>query len=170
MLHDAAEILSAGELIRLGARLPLLESVTALSRRRLTRLYKQIIGTPPPTGQLPFSADWFINWQHNLHATAFFHIWLRIQPQHKASMAAGLLSAYRVYLEHCPPGCVTPLTLTRAWVLIRFCQAELLALFPCGYCGGKFIHHSHQPQGSFICCFCHPPSRAHYRRQHCGQA
>lgn len=81
MLRDAAEILCAGELIRLGARLPLLESVTALSRRKLTRLYKQVAGTPPSTGQLPYSADWFINWQHNLHATAFYHVWVGVQPQ-----------------------------------------------------------------------------------------
>ncbi|WP_051150949.1 FlhC family transcriptional regulator [Tatumella saanichensis] len=170
MLRDAAEILCAGELIRLGARLPLLESVTALSRRKLTRLYKQVAGTPPSTGQLPYSADWFINWQHNLHATAFYHVWVGVQPQKKASAAACLLSAYRLYLENCPPGCVSPLTLTRAWMLIRFCQAGMLELIPCSHCGGKFINHRHQPQGSFICCFCQPPSRAQHRCQPLEQA
>lgn len=170
MLRDAAEVLCAAELIRLGARLPLLANVTGLSRGQLTRLYKQVTGTLPPTGQLPYSVDWFINWQHNLHATAFYHVWLGVQPHHKASAAACLLSTYRVYLESCPVGCRSPLTLTRAWMLIRFCEVGLLELFPCSRCGGTFINHRHQPQGSFVCCFCQPPSRAHYQRQPSGQA
>lgn len=59
---DAQEVLLATELIRLGARLQLLESETALSRERLIKLYKQQRGASPPKGMLPFSTDWFISW------------------------------------------------------------------------------------------------------------
>lgn len=163
MLRDAAEVLAAGELIRLGARLGLLENITSLSRRRLATLYRQITGCPPPTGQLPYSADWFIHWQHNLHATAFYHGWIWLR-QHRGSVIDCLLSAYRLYLGSCPSGSIPPLTLSRAWMLIRFCDAGVLELCPCRDCGGRFINHSHQPQTSFACCFCQPPSRARCKR------
>ncbi|MEY4368428.1 MAG: FlhC flagellar transcriptional activator, partial [Pseudomonadota bacterium] len=49
---DAQQVLLATELIRLGARLQLLESETSLSRERLIKLYKQQRGTSPPKGML----------------------------------------------------------------------------------------------------------------------
>ncbi len=48
------------ELITLGARLQMLESETQLSRGRLIKLYKELRGSPPPKGMLPFSTDWFM--------------------------------------------------------------------------------------------------------------
>ena len=48
------------ELISLGARLQMLESETQLSRGRLIKLYKELRGSPPPKGMLPFSTDWFM--------------------------------------------------------------------------------------------------------------
>lgn len=46
--EDAQQILLASELIRLGARLQLLESETSLSRERLLKLYKELRGVSPP--------------------------------------------------------------------------------------------------------------------------
>lgn len=43
-----------------GARLQMLESETQLSRGRLIKLYKELRGSPPPKGMLPFSTDWFM--------------------------------------------------------------------------------------------------------------
>ncbi|ECV0013886.1 transcriptional regulator FlhC, partial [Salmonella enterica] len=57
-LHDTA---LAAELISLGARMQLLEHVVELSRGKMTRLYREIRGVPPPKGMLPFSADWFMS-------------------------------------------------------------------------------------------------------------
>lgn len=51
------------ELITLGARLQMLESETQLSRGRLIKLYKELRGSPPPKGMLPFSTDWFMTWE-----------------------------------------------------------------------------------------------------------
>ncbi len=72
---EAHEVLLASELIRLGARMQLLEAEIALSRDRLLRLYKEIRGSSPPKGMLPFSADWFVSWQPNIHATLFATFW-----------------------------------------------------------------------------------------------
>ena len=56
-IDEGNEIRRASELIRLGARLQLLESETKLSRERLLRLYKEMMGKSPPKGMLPFSTE-----------------------------------------------------------------------------------------------------------------
>ena len=53
----------------------MLESETELSRERLLRLYKELRGKSPPKGMLPFSTDWFMTWQPNIHASLFLTIY-----------------------------------------------------------------------------------------------
>lgn len=60
IVQEARDIQLAMELITLGARLQMLESETQLSR-----------GSPPPKGMLPFSTDWFMTWEQNVHASMF---------------------------------------------------------------------------------------------------
>jgi flagellar transcriptional activator FlhC len=67
VVSEAQEIQLAIELIKLGARLQLLESEVSLSRERLIKLYKELKGMSPPKGMLPFSTDWFLTWQPNIH-------------------------------------------------------------------------------------------------------
>src|ERR1041384_8126817 len=74
ILTEAKQIETAVELIRLGARLQVLESETDLSYERLLRLYKEVAGKSPSKGQLPFSTDWFMTWQPNIHASLFLNI------------------------------------------------------------------------------------------------
>ena len=71
VLQEAQDIQKAVELIRLGARMQMLEAETALSRERLLKLYKEVKGVSPPKGMLPFSADWFMSWQPNIHSSLF---------------------------------------------------------------------------------------------------
>ena len=52
VITESQEIQLAIELIRLGARLQLLESETSLSRERLLKLYKELKGMSPPKGML----------------------------------------------------------------------------------------------------------------------
>lgn len=63
IVQEARDIQLAMELITLGARLQMLESETQLSRGRLIKLYKELRGSPPPKGMLPFSTDWFMTWE-----------------------------------------------------------------------------------------------------------
>ena len=74
ILTEAKQISRAVALIQLGARLQVLESETDLSYERLLRLYKEVAGKSPSKGQLPFSTDWFMTWQPNIHASLFLNI------------------------------------------------------------------------------------------------
>jgi len=60
IVQEARDIQLAMELISLGARLQMLESETQLSRGRLIKLYKELRGSPPPKGILPFSTEWIM--------------------------------------------------------------------------------------------------------------
>ena len=75
VLQEAQDIQKAVELIRLGARMQMLEAETALSRERLLKLYKEVKGVSPPKGMLPFSTDWFMSWQPNIHASLFMALY-----------------------------------------------------------------------------------------------
>lgn len=81
ILRELEDTQLAIELISLGARMQLLEHSVRLSRGRMTRLYRELRGTPPPKGMLPFSADWFKNWEHNVHSSLFCNIFDCIKKQ-----------------------------------------------------------------------------------------
>ena len=76
----------------MGARLQVLESETTLSRERLLRLYKEINGESPPKGMLPFSTDWFLTWQPNIHSSLFLgsyrHLTKPLQARPRGSVGA----------------------------------------------------------------------------------
>ena len=75
LVVEAAQIKLASDLIKLDARLQVLESETQLSRERLIRLYKEIKHKSPPKGMLPFSTDWFMTWMSNIHSSMFYNIY-----------------------------------------------------------------------------------------------
>lgn len=158
---EATEILLACEMVRLGARLQILQAETTLSHDRLARLYREIRGTSPPKGMLPFSVDWFMTWRANIHASMFYNLYRFFVRQAECSRTHSLIGAYKLYLEHTAGRTIpTPLSFTRAWVLVRFFDGDLVQLSVCQQCTGKFVTHAHDPQRGFVCAICKPPPRA----------
>lgn len=161
VLGDSQEILLASDLIRLGARLQLLEAETSLSRDRLIRLYKEILGVSPPKGMLPFSTDYFLTWQPNIHASLFMAHFRLIRQQSGLSEIEAIIRAYRLYLEQIPPqeGEEPVLSITRAWTLVRFFNSGLLKSAKCSQCAGEFVA-APLARSKYVCGLCRPPSRA----------
>lgn len=159
---EAADILLAAEMIRLGARLQVLQAETAISYDRLARLYREIRGCSPPKGMLPFSVDWFMTWLPNIHASVFYNVYRFFCVHTGSGRTRSIIDAYRVYLEHVDQASTSqaPLSFTRAWVLVRFFESGLVQLSPCERCGGRFVTHAHDPKRGFICAICRPPPRA----------
>jgi len=161
VVSEGRQIDLAIELIRLGARLQVLESETSLSRERLLRLYKEVKGASPPKGMLPFSTDWFITWQPNIHASLFMEIHRYVVTHGGLCGIGATVSAYRLYLEHTRLQQLEPLmSFTRAWTLVRFFDSRLLASTPCTSCGGNFVVHTLDLNKDYVCGLCAPPSRA----------
>lgn len=105
LLQEIEEVNIAMGLINLGARMQVLESETSLSRRRLLRLYKELRGCPPPKGMLPFSEDWFMSWEQNIHSSMFYNIYLYLQKTGGGRPIEILMKTYRLYLEQCGSCC-----------------------------------------------------------------
>lgn len=162
VVTEAQEIQLAIQLIKLGARLQLLESETTLSRERLLKLYKELKGISPPKGMLPFSTDWFITWQPNIHSSLFINIHKYLIEHARISGIEAVMKAYQLYLEQMPPGSdgEPVLSLTRAWTLVRFFESKMLETACCSKCGGDFVVHRLDLHKDYACGLCHMPSRA----------
>jgi flagellar transcriptional activator FlhC len=159
VLADVLDIQLAQTLIRLGARMQLLEAETMLSRDRLVKLYQEVKGAPPPKGMLPCSPDWFMNAQPNIHSSLFFAIYRKVRPHvdedaHRATLHA-LIKSYGLYLEtiQCQ-GDEAVLSFTRAWTLPRFFERGVLHLNDCAKCHGRFVALARDVSTDFVCAFC----------------
>ena len=161
VVTEAREIRVASDLIGLDARLQVLESETHLSRERLLRLYKELRGKSPPKGMLPFSTDWFMTWQPNIHATLFMAIYDHIDKACALDEIEVLIKSYRLYQEQIGQLQLQPvLSFTRAWRLVKFFDCGMLTTAPCTRCHAQFVVHAQELVGRFVCGLCHMPSRA----------
>jgi flagellar transcriptional activator FlhC len=161
ILCEGREIQAATELIHLGARLQMLEAETHLSRERLLKLYREVKGVSPPKGMLPFSTDWFLTWQPNIHASLFMSFHRFLQDHAGVHGVEAIIKAYRMYLEHIQHHGMEPvLSITRAWTLVRFLDANMLKYAKCRCCGGQFVVDAFDLTANFVCGLCHVPARA----------
>jgi flagellar transcriptional activator FlhC len=161
LILEARDIRFAVELIELGARLQLLEAETKLSRERLLKLYKEVRGESPPKGMLPFSTDWFMTWQPNIHASLFMAYFRFFERHTKLRGLELIIKSYKMYLEQVERGKMERvLSLTRAWTMVRFFEARMLQTATCKECGGNFVAHAYDPTKGYVCGLCHMPARA----------
>jgi len=161
LLAENRQIQRAIELIHLGARLQVLESETDLPYERLLRLYKEVAGRSPSKGQLPFSTDWFITWQPNIHASLFLNIYEYLQKSTDIESIDAIAKAFRLYRDEVTAHGVEPLlSVTRAWRLVRFVDSGMLCLTRCRRCTGHFVNHTYELDREFTCGLCAPPARA----------
>ena len=164
LLNESVQVNRAIELIRLGARMAVLENETDLSHERLVRLYREVTGRSPSKGQLPYSTDWFTSWQPNIHASLFLNIRESVGKASAVDDIDLLTKSWRLYCEEANSMGVEPLlSITRAWRLVKFVDSGMLCLTCCTHCGGHFVTHTHEFGPGFkpfVCGLCEPPARA----------
>jgi len=161
ILGESKQIERAISLIELGARLQVLESETDLSYERLLRLYKEVAKRSPSKGQLPFSTDWFLTWQPNVHASLFANIHAYLSKTSPLDDIDAVIKAYRLYAEQVAACAIDPLlSVTRAWRLIKFLDNGMLNITECSHCQGHFVTEPYENKRHYVCGLCHPPARA----------
>lgn len=161
LLEENRQIQRAVRLIGLGARLQVLEAETKLPYERLLKLYKEVSGKSPPKGQLPFSTDWFLTWQPNIHASLFLNMYEYLQKAVDLEQIDAVIKAFELYrAEVDSTGVESLLSITRAWRLVKFVDAGLLTLTGCTRCGGSFVNHTYELTHNYVCGLCEPPARA----------
>ena len=161
ILTEAKQISRAVALIGLGARLQVLESETDLSYERLLRLYKEVAGKSPSKGQLPFSTDWFMTWQPNIHASLFLNIHEYLNKSSELDEIDAVIKGYQLYQEETSAQGLEPLlSVTRAWRLVKFVDNGMLTMTKSSKCGCQFVTHPHEIARHYQCAPCNPPARA----------
>ena len=161
VLQEARDVQRAIALIELGARLQFIEAEVSLSRERLLRLYKEVKGTSPPKGLLPFSVDWYMTWMANIHASMFYNMYLHMMAHAGEDRLEALIKAFRMYQEQVRTHGDTPvLDFTRAATLVKFFDGDMLQLTACTRCTGQFVSHAYERREGYVCVLCRPPSRA----------
>jgi flagellar transcriptional activator FlhC len=161
IINDSRDVQRAIELIKLGARLQVLESETNLSYERLLKLYKEVEGKSPPKGMLPFSTDWFMTWQPNIHSSLFLNIYEYINKAADIDQIDAIIKAYKLYLEQVDAKKLEHvLSVTRAWRLVKFVDAGMLTTTSCTKCHGHYIVHTFELNSGYVCGLCNPPARA----------
>ena len=161
VLDESRQIERAALLIKMGARMQVLESETSLSYERLIRLYKEIAGKSPSKGQLPFSTDWFLTWQENIHSSLFLNIYEYLSKGVELDSAEQLTKAYRLYSEQIQAAELDVLlSFTRAWRLVKFVDAQMLTRTQCSVCKGQFVTEPYENARHYQCGLCNPPARA----------
>jgi flagellar transcriptional activator FlhC len=161
VLGEARQIGLASDLIKLGARLQVLESETTLSRERLLKLYKEIQKKSPPKGMLPFSTEWFMTWQPNIHASLFMNLYQSLITSSEIDEIEAVIRAYKLYREYLVQlEMPEVLSITRAWRLVKFVDAGMLTTTGCKECKGHFVVHTFELTKDYVCGLCNMPSRA----------
>jgi flagellar transcriptional activator FlhC len=162
IITNNKEIEIAIQLINYGARMQMLESETQVNRNVLIKLHKEIMSLSPSKGLLPFSTDWYMVWENNIHSSIFYNIYNFLISTDDLTRVEVIIKSYQLYLEQCKLIDEGPslLSITRAWMLIKFVDSNVLQLSSCSVCNGSFITHSYKPLHDFLCSFCHTPSRA----------
>ena len=171
IVSESRQIQRAIALIKLGARLQVLESETELSYERLLRLYKEVQGVSPARGMLPFSTDWFMTWQPNIHSSLFLNIYEYLNKTTELEEIDAIIKAYELYLEQIKAQGIEPLlSVTRAWRLVKFVDAGMVTTTPCTQCGGHFVVHTMELTKDYVCGLCDMPSRAGRTKSGAGSA
>ena len=161
LVSESKDIERAVALIHLGARLQVLESETDLSYEKLLRLYKEVAGKSPSKGQLPFSTDWFLSWQPNIHASLYANIAGYLDKTVALDSIEVVMKAYQLYAEQLQICGIEPLlSFTRAWRLSKFMAANMLVRTRCTCCGGHFVTDPYENARHYVCGLCKPPARA----------
>jgi flagellar transcriptional activator FlhC len=164
LIVESEQLTRAVRLIQLGARMAVLEAETDLSHERLVRLHREVTGQSPSKGQLPYSTDWFMSWQPNIHSSLFMNVHERLDKSIALSPIDLLIKSWELYREELGTLDVDPLlSITRAWRLVKFIESDMLCLTTCTHCGGQFVTHTHEYGPGFkpyVCGLCEPPARA----------
>jgi flagellar transcriptional activator FlhC len=108
VIEEVDDVRRAVEMVQLGARMQMLEVETKLSREKLLKIYKEVRGASPPKGMLPFSTDWFMTWQPNVHSSLFMNLYRYFTGPAGVQGLDAILKAYHLYLDHIETSVIEP--------------------------------------------------------------
>lgn len=159
----ARKIQESIHLIRLGARVGLAGQLTGLEKKTLKRLYRQLIGRPSPSGQLPYSDTRLLeNDRLQFHANLIWYLHRRLT-RPDGTPARLLIDVFEVYTQMAR---APMLDLNRTAFAVQLFTTGLWTEHHCSFCETPFPAPVESSQTT--CPGCRLYFR--YRCKHCGTA
>lgn len=159
LCQHAARLAEAIQLVRLGARVGLICQLTGLDKAPINRLYRQIRGTPSPSGLMPFSDTWYRESDvRHLHTTILWKLYQQLGGEGDAT-ARQLIQVFRAYTRLVREPLID---LTHAAFVPRLVTMKLWEERCCRYCRLAFLAPVDMPED--LC-----PACRLYRRHRCSQ-
>jgi len=132
----ANRITEAIHLVRLGARAGLVCQLTGLEKAPVNRLFRQLLGSPSPPGQQPFSDAWYReNDLRMLHATLVWRLYQQLTRTGRSS-ARIVINVFESYLRMVNDPL---LDLTHAVFVPRLIAMETWEERLCPFCEMSFV-------------------------------
>jgi len=131
----------AREMVELGARTRVVETVTGLSAERARALHRARHGASPPMGRQATLARSFVSTPLRcMHASLLCEIYRWVAGFRGASDADTLLGAFRIY-RRCSSGerCAPLLDLNAAHQVLQLWRADALQVRTCRRCKCRFL-------------------------------
>jgi len=163
------DLITAEQLIRLGARPPIVSTLCNLSRKLVIRIYKNIHQQAPKQGMLPYDTSWIVrSTANNIHASIFLGI------RHDLSILSSpadlstriFITAYELYgrvIAKTPPvhnktyqdgSQSIPLDINRAWFLSRQLDTSDIQFKTCYRCQVRYLGIKNLPTPFYQCPIC----------------
>lgn len=131
-----AKEMEAIRLIELGARASLVCQLTGLEKKVVRRLYRQLVGSPSPSGQMPFTDTWYVRDERlMLHASVFWKLYQQVA-SYDYTPARTLIEVYQAYrtLVNRPL-----LNIMRAYFVTRLVTMQIWHERHCRYCTTAYL-------------------------------
>jgi len=157
MLEEHARIGSAIELVRRGARVAVVCTLTGLSVRPVRELYPQLRGCSPPRGPVHDTGCRMIKTRRQqAHASLFAVLYERFSGDAvcRATAPQPLIAAHDLYLEFVARAGDPPeIDINVAWVIARDLRIGSSRLVPCEQCQIAYLvsENSRVREGCPIC-------------------
>jgi hypothetical protein len=151
----------ACEMITLNARTSIVSAVCQISKRSALQLHKEIHGTIPKKGLLPYDPYWVIKTPENcLHASLFYRIVQNITVNIKDNKSDNLftatifLTAYKVYLQTMTKTKKELFSINRAWNVGQQIKNSDIHGISCPRCHSGYLAIKNYPQPFQLCPLC----------------
>lgn len=177
-LQDQRIISIAAEMIKRGARVPVVEAMLPIRHNVADALYNEVTGEAAKTGPLPCNHLWYVNTLYPMRIVQSsilygFHKAIS-KKSPNALQAEILIAAYDLYVSHCESiGAEQLITFCRAWHLLREIKIKNLIMAKCSCCSSSFVFDSTKLHFNYECPLCKRSpslSASRYRRKEKDEA
>jgi flagellar transcriptional activator FlhC len=160
VLMEKRIIAVAEQMIKRGARIPVVAAMTPLKKDKITQLYKEIVQDDPMTGPLPSEHIWYTRTTYPMRvvqSSLLYNFYQDVKARNPDALEAEVLvAAYDLYIDHCKNaiGAEPLLTFVRAWHLMQQIRIKNLTTARCTCCEGNYIVASGKLYSKYKCQLC----------------